>query len=412
MFEQVLELNRTTVNVPESILVAQFAQAAFASLDPHTYLVWPKEVSDFNQAMNNEFTGIGVEISKRQGRLTVGSLLLDTPAYRAGLDVDDVIEAVNGLETTDLPLSCAVTKIKGPKGTPVTLTIRRDGVPEPFDVSITRDVIEVPTLQGWQRQSTGKWEHIIDSNDKIGYVRLTSFGRETDEDFEAVVNQLERNGMRGLVLDLRWNPGGHLDTAVNIVDMFIKEGLIVYTKPAYGFTPQYELAHTQGTHGDYPLVILVNSSSASASEIVSGALSDDHYKRAIIVGNRTHGKGSVQMIRAEGLGGAQLKFTMAYYHLPSGQRVSSRDAMEKIGRKDWGVGPDVKVPLRTDEQRELLRVERENAVLIQADREANHTEASKPTLAETLESDPQLAIGLMVVKAQLAERGELLATGD
>ena len=200
--------------------------------------------------------------------------------------------------------------------------------------------------------------------------------------------------------------------AVNIVDMFVKEGLIVSTQPGFGFSPQYEMARPEGTHADYPLVILINSNSASASEIVSGALSDPHYKRAVLVGGRSHGKGSVQMIRGEGLGGAQLKFTMAYYHLPSGQRVESRDAMEKLNRKDWGVGPDVKVPLRTDEVRKLYRVERENAVLIQADREANHTEDPKPTLTETLESDPQLAIALMVAKAQLAERNGMIATTD
>ncbi len=407
LFHRVLELNHTTVNIPEQILVAQFSQAAFASLDPHTYLVWPKEIEDFSQAMNNEFTGIGVEISKQQGVLTVGSLLLDTPAYRAGLDVDDVIEAVNGLPTKDLPLSCAVMKIKGPKGSTVNLTIRRDGVPKPFDVKITRDVINVPTLQGWQRLNTGQWRYIIDPNDKIGYVRLTSFGRDTDEEFEATLDELEKNGLKGLVMDLRTNPGGHLDTAVNIVDMFIKDGLIVSTRPGFGFQQQWEIAHSKGTHPDYPLVILVNSDSASASEIVSGALSDDHYKRAILVGQRTHGKGSVQMIRAEGLEGAQLKFTMAYYHLPSGQRVNSRAAMEKMGRHDWGVAPNIKVALRTDEARKLWQVERKNAVLIQADREANHKEEAKPTLAETLASDPQLAVGLMVVKAQLAQRGEL-----
>jgi carboxyl-terminal processing protease len=154
-------------------------------------------------------------------------------------------------------------------------------------------------------------------------------------------------------------------------------------------------------------VILINSSSASASEIVAGALADPKYERAVLVGDRTHGKGSVQGITHYPGGGAQLKYTMAYYHLPSGQRVKSRDAVEKEGSKDWGVGPDVEVKLNSNEMREMLDVQRDNDVLVQAARDEHSDSYKKHTLEETLKADPQLAVGLLVVKAKLIEANAL-----
>jgi carboxyl-terminal processing protease len=167
--------------------------------------------------------------------------------------------------------------------------------------------------------------------------------------------------------------------------------------------PIYEMAHKKGTHPDYPLVILINSSSASASEIVAGALADKKYKRAILVGTRTHGKGSVQGITGYLGGGAQLKYTMAYYHLPSGQRVESRDEMEKQGRKDWGIAPNVKVELRSDELKKMLEVQRDNDVLVKANHDGTDSEFKKYTIKETLASDPQLAVALLVIKSRLIQ---------
>jgi carboxyl-terminal processing protease len=191
--------------------------------------------------------------------------------------------------------------------------------------------------------------------------------------------------------------------------MFVEEGVIVKRESGFGRMPIYEMAHKKGTHPDYPLVILINSSSASASEIVAGALADKRYKRAILVGTRTHGKGSVQGIT--GLytdllgrgGGAQLKYTMAYYHLPSGQRVESRDEMEKLGRKDWGIAPNVDVELRNDELKKMAEVQRDNDVLVKANHNGTGTEFKKYTIKETLASDPQLAVALLVIKSQLIQ---------
>jgi len=405
VFERVLVLNDTIAQLPRTILIAQFAEAALSALDPYTVMVWPKQVQDFEKMMTNEFTGIGIEISRRQGRLTIGSLLPGTPAYNSGLDAGDVIEKVNGVETKDMTLMCAVHKITGPKGTDVDLTVKRPGEEQAKDITITRDKITVPTIRGWQRTEAGNWLYLLDEQNRIGYVRLMSFSGESAEDMEKVLRELEANRLKGLILDLRYNTGGLLDSAVAVADKFLDGGLIVKTQPGPGLGkwPSYSTAHKSKTHPDYPLVILINSSSASASEIVAGALADKEHKRAILVGTRTHGKGSVQGITHYPGGGAQLKYTMAYYHLPSNQRVESQDAMKKLGRTDWGVGPNVEVKLRSDEIKEMLDMQRDNDVLVQAGRNGASPELKKHTIEETLASDPQLAVGLLIVKSKLIQ---------
>ncbi|MBM4029138.1 MAG: S41 family peptidase, partial [Planctomycetes bacterium] len=328
-------------------------------------------------------------------------------AYKSGLDAGDVIEAVDGLPTKDMSLLCAVKKITGPKGTKVALTIRRASEGTPRVVTITRDRIVVPTVRGWQRTEEGKWLYMLDEVEKVGYVRITSFSGETANDLEAVLGNLEANGLKALILDLRFNTGGLLDSAVAICDKFLSEGLIVQTRPKDGAPPVSEYAHKRGTHPDYPLVILINSGSASASEIVAGALADPAHERAILVGARTHGKGSVQGITYYPGGGAQLKYTMAYYHLPSGQRVQSRDEVEKDGRKDWGVGPDVEVTLTSEELREMLEAQRKNDVLTQTHRDGTPGAVTRRTAEETLRADPQLAVGVLLAKTKLIETGTL-----
>jgi carboxyl-terminal processing protease len=415
VFDRVLKLNEATVDLPQRLLIVQFVEAALSALDPYTVIVWPRQVQDFEKMMTNEFTGIGIEISKQKGLLTVASLLPDTPAYRSGLDAGDVIEKVDSVETKDMTLMCAVHKITGPKGTEVTLTIKRPGEEKTKDITITRDRIVVPTVRGWQRTDAGKWLYMIDEKDKIGYVRLTSFSAETPSGLEEVLLELEAERLRGLILDLRFNTGGLLDSAVAVADKFIDnedpDRWIVKRQPGFGRAPIYEPAHKKGTHPNYPLVILINSSSASASEIVAGALADEKFERAILVGQRTHGKGSVQGIAGVPRGGAQLKYTMAYYHLPSGQRVESPDEMKKIGRKDWGVGPDIEVKLRSDELKKMLEAQRDNDVLVQANHDSANHELKKRTVEETLAADLQLAVGLLVIKSKLVQAETLAQAG-
>jgi len=405
--EKIIELNSKTAKLPQGILIAQFAEAALSALDPYTVMVWPQQTQEFEKMMTNEFSGIGVEISKPKGMLTIASLLPDTPAYLSGLDAGDIIEAVDDVPTKDMSLTCAVKTITGPAGTRVKLTIRRSGEEQTKDITITRASIVVPTIYGWQRNEKGEWVYFVDNDDKIAYVRITSFSDKTGSDLEKVLKKLEAEGMRGLIIDLRFNSGGLLNVAAEVADKFLSEGVVVCTRPRFGIGPCI-YANKEGTHPNYPLVILINSGSASASEIVAGALADEAHKRAILVGERTHGKGSVQTITERPGNGTQLKYTMAYYHLPSGQRVESQDAMKKKGSTDWGVGPNVEVKMgsgvlaASDELRKMLDIQRANDVLVQAGHKEIDTE-KKYSLAETLEYDPQLEIGSLIVKSKLIE---------
>ncbi len=405
IFEKVLTLNTTTVELPRPLLIAHFAEASLSTLDPYTVIVWPRQVQDFDRIMTNEFTGIGIEISRRKGLLTVVSLLPDTPAYNSGLDAEDVIEKVDGVETRDMSLSCAVKNITGPAGTEVKLTIRRPGADKTRDITITRAKITVPTIRGWQRTERGRWLYMIDDRRKIGYIRITNFSDKTASDLEKVLGQLEAGGLNGLILDLRFNTGGLLNVAVKIADNFLEEGLIVVTRPRSWVSSTYASAHKEETHPNYPLVVLVNRYSASASEIVAGALGDPLHNRASLVGERTHGKGSVQGIVSYSKGGAQLKYTMAYYYLPSGQRVKSQDEVKKQDGEDWGVGPDIEVKLRSDEVKKMFDVQRDNDVLVKADHDNETAPLKKHAAEETLSADPQLAVGLLVVRSKLIQGG-------
>ena len=406
IFENLLDLNTATVQLPKQVLIAQFSEAAFSALDPYTVIIWPKQKADFEKEMTGEFAGIGILLSKEKGFLMVASLLPDTPAYNSGLDAGDVIAAADGVDTKDMSLTCAVKKISGPAGTKVTLTIKRPGEEKSRDITITRARIIVPPVRGWKRTEAGKWQYMVDDKDKIGYVHMTSFDQRTTEDFEKVLDQLEAEGLKGLILDLRNNSGGLLNVAVEVVDKFIREGLIVRTQPRFG-TPTYAKASKEKTHPDYPLVVLINHWSASASEIVAGALADKLYNRATLVGERSHGKGSVQVITSYPGGGAELKYTMAYYHLPSGQRVESQDEMKKQGRKDWGVGPNVELELRSDELTKMWEVQKDNDVLAKADHNSGASPLKKHGIEETLAADPQLAVAVLVVKSKLIEANSL-----
>jgi carboxyl-terminal processing protease len=286
----------------------------------------------------------------------------------------------------------------------VTLTIRTPGDEQNRDITITRAKIVVPTIRGWQRTEQGGWLYVIDDENKIGYIRLTSFSSDTASNLERALVDLEARGMRGLILDLRFNSGGLLDSAVAITDKFVSEGLIVSTRSRFGI-PTYPVAHGRGTHPGYPLVVLINRYSASASEIVAGALADPKHERAVLVGERTHGKGSVQGIAHYPEGNGQLKYTMAYYHLPSGQRVESQDAMEKLGRDDWGVGPDVEVEFKSNEFKERFDIQRKNSVLVKADHDTAEEPLERHSSEEVLASDAQLAVARLVVMTKLLEQG-------
>jgi len=409
LFEDLLALNNASAGFPEGVVVAQFTEAALSVLDPYTVMIWPKQRKNFEKVITNEFTGIGIEISRAKGLLTVASLLPGTPAYKSGLDAGDVIVAVDGKKTKNMSMNCAVDYITGPAGTQVTLTIRSLGEENTHDVVVMRDKITVSTIRGWKRTQAGRWVYMLDEKNKIGYVRITSFSDKTANGLEKALVELENEGLKGLILDLRFNSGGLLSSAIEITNKFVEKGPIVSTQPRSQFGVwTYATAEKRNTHPDYPLVVLIDSWSASASEIVAGALGDKRHERAILVGDRTHGKGSVQGITGYPGDGAQLKYTMAYYHLPSGQKVESKKSVQAQGRNDWGVGPDIKVKLRTDELKDMLNAQRDNDVLVQTDHKKDDSSVTRYSVEEMLKSDAQLAVGVLVVKTQLISRGELI----
>jgi C-terminal peptidase prc len=407
VFDEIIALNSITIKLPQEVVIVQFSEAALAALDPYTSLVWPWDAPDFEKNMKQKFHGIGIQISKATGVLKIISLIPNTPAYSSRLNADDVILAVNGEPTDDMSIQCVVSKITGPRGTQVTLTVRHADSDKTEDISIVRDSVVVPTIRGWQRANGGQWQYIIDRANNIGYVRITNFTETTTPDMEFILNSLERRGLNGLIVDLRDNTGGYLSAAAAIADMFISEGLIVKSQPRWGIST-YEAAHKRGTHPEYPLVVLINQHSASASEIVAGALQDVKYRRATLVGERTYGKGSVQTVTQFPGDRSQFKYTMAYYHLPSDQRVKNRYDMEKQGRKDWGIAPDIEVKLRSNEFRRLNEVYGANEVLSKPGHNGGSKSQKRYSLAETLDADPQLSIGLLVLKAKMIQSGHVL----
>lgn len=401
LFDEVVMLNRITIELPQEVVVAHFSEGALESLDPHTTLVWPWDVRDFQKNMTQEFTGVGIQISKSAGRLKVVSLMPNTPAWSSDLDADDTIVHIDGEATAEMSIQCAVSKITGPKGTVVTLSVRHADSEKIEDVKIVRDRIIVPTIQGWRWIEGGKWEHMIDESRGIGYLRITSFSETTSRDMQQRLQYLEAKGMRGLIVDLRSNSGGYLVSAAEVVDMFVDEGMIVKSQPKWGISST-EYAHKSNTHPNYPIVVLINELSASASEIVSGALQDPVFDRATLVGVRSYGKGSVQTITPLSGYGSQLKYTMAYYHLPSDQRVKNRYVMEKAGRKDWGIAPDVEVKLRSNELKRMYEVQNANEVLANISHGGDNSEPIKRyTIEETLEADRQLSIGVLILRAKM-----------
>jgi len=365
VFEQTLMLNKSPrigIDLPPMILIAQFAEGALSALDPYTVVYWPSQTKDLERALTNQFSGIGIKFSKQEGLTKVISVIPGTPAHKSDLQAGDIITAVDGIDMKDAP-DCAIKRITGPEDTKVTLTISRPDEGITCDITLNRARITVPSVYGWQNQKTGKWQYMLDNSDKIGYVHINSFNSRTPDDFESVLDQLENNGLKGLILDLRFNPGGLLSAAVEIADKFITEGLIVRTQPRSGMAT-YKSAHRELTHADYPIVVLINSMTASASEILAGVLQDRKYKRAILVGQKSYGKGTVQAITDYCGNSSQLKYTTAYYHLPSGKKVESRELMKKSGRTDWGILPGVTVDMQSDKLKTITEQQKRNEFVV------------------------------------------------
>jgi carboxyl-terminal processing protease len=291
-----------------------------ASLDPHSAYLTPDLYRDLEVETRGSFGGLGIEITIKNGALTVVAPIEDTPAYHAGIKAGDQIIKIDDDFTKDMSLTDAVKRMRGPKGSKIKLTLHRNGVPELFTVSLARDVIRIQSVKSKMLP------------DGYGYIRVTTFQENTGEGVEKAINEFEAKDhgkVKGLVFDLRDNPGGLLNQAVKVSDDFLDGGLIVYTQGREENQQQKYFSHKKKDWVDYPMVVIVNGGSASASEIVAGALQDS--KRAVILGTQTFGKGSVQTILPLDDHSA-LRLTTARYYTPAGRSIQA-----------VGITPDVDV---------------------------------------------------------------------
>lgn len=339
-------------------------QGGLKSLDPHSSYINPKEYTNFKKLSDGKFGGIGVQVvvNRDTKRVTVISPIVGSPAYRAGIKPGDEIEAINGEKTTDLNNDDVVERISGAPGTTVALTIRRRGSGRRMDLTLTREEIHTEGILGDKRAADQHWDYFVDKTNKLGYIRIASFGSDALAEFTKALQTLEKDGAQGLVLDLRNNPGGSLDTAVAMCDLLLQEGEIVRVEGRNEEPRIYE-AKKEGTYftgaAAVPIVVLVNDNSASASEIMASALQD--HRRAIVMGERSFGKGSVQRLYPMEAGTSRLRLTTAKYIRPSGKNIHKfPDSKEK---DDWGVRPDVEVKLSPVEELDWLIARRDRDIV-------------------------------------------------
>ncbi|HWP40998.1 MAG TPA: S41 family peptidase, partial [Tepidisphaeraceae bacterium] len=397
ILESIKAANATSVQLPEEVLVSEFADGAFGELDPFTTMIWPSDLEEFNKSTQGEFSGVGIQIQlDDEGNLKVVSPLEDSPAYKQGIHPGDIIIRINGKNAKGISINQAVKNITGPKDTFVTLTIRSpDGTVK--DYTIRREVIKVASVKGYQHRPGGGWDYFIDPAQKIAYVRLTNFTKTTEDELSAALREIERQGGRAMILDLRNNPGGLLPAATEVCDRFLSEGTIVFTRGEREMPGQPPIEARKGDEVALPVVVLVNQFSASASEIVSGALQDQ--KRALVVGERTFGKGSVQMLFPLANRSAALKLTTSHYYLPSGRNIHKED-----NAQTWGVEPDLVVEMTTDQMRAAQQARQELEVLYDS-RSAQQTASTGPatqTSKDLLAADAQLSAAVLLLRLQLA----------
>ncbi len=341
-----------------------------AALDPYSQFMDPDSFKEVKVETRGEFGGLGIEISIKDGLLTIISPIEDTPAYKAGLKPGDRVVKIDGLSTKNITLLDAVKKLRGRPGSNVVLTILRESEKKFFDVTVKRAVIKIESV---------KDASIVE--DGIGYIRLTEFQSHTPKQLVDALKRLERDGMNSLVLDLRNNPGGLLDVAVTVSDKFIDKGLDIVSTRGRDKEAERKYESVEDPSGDYPMVILVNGGSASASEIVAGAIQDN--ERGIIVGTKTFGKGSVQTVIPLRDNSA-LRLTTAKYFTPKGRSI-----------REEGIIPDVII-----EYKKIAEASEENEKLDEVFEKVENDEEQKNGKKESKkkEHDNQLLGAMNILK--------------
>ena len=315
-------------------------------LDPYSNYVPPARQEEFDRHLEGTFKGIGVQLDQAEnGDIRVISPIEGSPAFRAGVLAGDVILKVNGEDLKGMKVDQVQDKIKkGPLE--VRMRVRHETGEEVDLPPMTRQEIVLPTVKGYKRNPDAGWNWFVSDQPRIGYLRLTQFTPDSHDKVKAALEQMLAAGMQAFILDLRFNPGGRLDQAEQIVDLFVDEGVIVVTK-GRNRPQQVARAERDGTLPNFPMIVLVNEHSASASEVVAGSLQDNG--RALVLGERTYGKGSVQEVMQLDNREGELKLTVAYYYLPSGRLVH-----KKPGATDWGVEPQIKIETSTEQERRLV----------------------------------------------------------
>jgi len=383
--------------------------------DPYSQYLKPDEMRQIFSQIQNKLVGVGVKLgapsasppgaAEKSKHPMVITPLDDSPALEAGVRAGDVILAVDGHSTEGLKLDEVARRIAGEEGTVVKLKIRHADGGE-VELTVTRRPLSLRTVEGVRRDARGRWDYWLDSQSKIGYARIAPFGANTAGELNDILTELGRQSLKGLVLDLRWCPGGLLASSVDSCKLFLADGGIVSVRslgePEYAYK-----ADRAAPFAELPLIVLVNEQTASAAEVLAGSLQDRG--RAIVIGSRTLGKGSVQAIVPLGDEGAGLKLTTAYFVLPSGRNLDRQG-----GGADWGVEPNdgFYIPLG-GEQAERALARRQEREILRVEKDAKPADLERLTPQQIAQdfADPQLAAGLKAMLARLAT-GEFLKIGQ
>jgi carboxyl-terminal processing protease len=371
--------------------------------DPYTTYIPADELKQFDTQVQGALTGIGVQIQAADQRLTVASPLEGSPAHKAGLRPGDFIESIDGKSTHGMSLPAAVQLILGKPGTVVKLkVVHPEGAVA--ELAITRAEIQVPSISGFFRGPDGRWQFLLDGDNKVGYIQILQFSSRTAADVRQAAEELQKHGVKGLILDLRSCPGGLLEQAIEVCKLFLSKGVIVTTR-APGKAERSFQADGKAPFADWPMLVLVNDQTASAGEIVAGALRDNN--RAILLGSRTFGKGSVSSVMKLDGGGA-LKVTTAYHYLPSGRNIQKRP-----GEKIWGVDPSdgFYIPLTATQTEAMLKDAKKRALVgLAKDEQPPIPARLTPKMIEEQYADPQLAAALRSMVAKITG-GEFIKVG-